>query len=213
MPKAGETFPTLMTRRLRLRQIEPRDATGLHACFGDLEAMRFWNFPASRTLADTEKTLAWLAKTTSPYDHLAWAIADKAKDQCIGMVNYHHREARNKRLELGYFIAPRHQGQGFGTEAVQVVLDYCVGRLGVHRVQAFIHPDNRPSIRLVERLGFRCEGGPLTDYWCVGDRYLSTMLYAFVPRAEGGVPREPAHAKAGSKHRHGRPRKTGRPDQ
>jgi RimJ/RimL family protein N-acetyltransferase len=72
-------------------------------------------------------TLAWLAKTTSPYDHLAWAIADQAKDQCFGMVNYHHREARNKRLELGYFIAPRHQGQGFGTEAVQAVLDYCAG--------------------------------------------------------------------------------------
>jgi [ribosomal protein S5]-alanine N-acetyltransferase len=207
MARAVEEFPAFITQRLHLRRIEQRDVSGLHACFGDQEAMRFWNFPASRTPADTEKTLAWLAKTTSPYDHLAWAIADQAKDQCIGMVNYHHREARNKRLELGYFIAPRHQGQGFGTEAVQSVLDYCVGRLGVHRVQAFIHPDNRPSIRLVERLGFRCEGGPLADYWCVGDRYLSAMLYAFVPRTEGGVPRESAHAKAGSKHR----RKTGRP--
>ena len=209
MPKAGKTFPTLLTRRLRLRQIEPRDATGLHACFGDADAMLFWNFPLSGSLAETEKMLAWLGKTSSPYDHLAWAVADKADNRCISMVNYHHREARNKRLEFGCFIAPSHQGRGLGTEAVQAVLAYCVGSLGVHRVQAFIHPDNRPSIRLVERLGFRCEGGPLTDYWCVGDRYMSTMLYAFVSRGEAAVPRQPARAKSGSS----RPRKTGRSKQ
>ncbi len=50
-----------------------------------------------------------------------------------------------------------------------------------------IRPDNIPSIRLVEprcegglveRFGFRCEGSPLTDYWCVGNKYLSVMVFA-----------------------------------
>lgn len=52
--------------------------------------------------------------------------------------------------------------------------------LEVHRVDALIHPDNIASIRLVERLGFRCKGGPLTDYWCIGDKFLSVMVYALV---------------------------------
>jgi [ribosomal protein S5]-alanine N-acetyltransferase len=210
MAKPGEAFPTLPTQRLCLRRIEPRDVGGLHECLGDPEAMRFWDFPACQTMAETEKVMAWLAKTTSPYDHLGWAIAGKAEDQCIGMVSYHHREARNKRLEVGYIVARRHQGQGFGTEAVRAVLDYCVGTLGVHRVQALIHPDNQPSIRLVERLGFRREGGPLTDYWRVGDQYRSAMLYAFIVPADGAAPGEPA--RAGTKARRpGRGRKTGRP--
>ena len=108
MAKSADTFPTLVTRRLRLRQFEPHDAASLHACFGDQDAMRFWNFPACKTMAETEKTLRWLSKTTSPYDHLAWAVCKKSHDRCIGMVNYHHRDARNKRLELGYIIAPKH---------------------------------------------------------------------------------------------------------
>jgi [ribosomal protein S5]-alanine N-acetyltransferase len=181
--KRTDAFPTLATRRLRLRRFEPRDAQGLHACFGDPDAMAYWNFPACTTLADTAKSLAWLGKITSPYDHLAWAVAAKASDQCIGMVNYHHRDARNRRLELGYIIAPKHQRKGLGREAVRAVLDHCVEELGAHRIEALIHPDNVASRRLVERLGFRCEGGPLIDYWKVGNRYLSVMVYAYISGA------------------------------
>jgi [ribosomal protein S5]-alanine N-acetyltransferase len=183
----GKAFPALATPRLRLRQFEARDLRGLHACFGDADTMRFWNRPASSAMAETERTLKYLAKTTSPYDHLAWAVTERAKDQCIGMVCYNQREARDKRLDLGYILAPQHQGKGYGTEAVRAVLDYCVGRLGAHRVQALVHPDNTASIRLVERLGFRCEGGPLKDYWCVGGCHRSAMIYALIATT-GGAP-------------------------
>ena len=112
MAKPGNAFPTLATKRLRLRQFEARDLDGLHACFGDEAAMRYWNTPACKTEAETERWLAYLAKTSSPYDYLAWAVAEKRGDRCIGMVNYHHREARNHRLEIGYILAPAQQGAG-----------------------------------------------------------------------------------------------------
>jgi Acetyltransferase (GNAT) domain len=57
------------------------------------------------------------------------------------------------------FFLQRHgarQRKGIATEAVS--LDYCFGELGLHRVQAFIHPDNTASRKLVQKLGFRCEG-------------------------------------------------------
>ena len=79
LPRASDTFPTLVTRRLRLRRFEPHDAADLHACVGDKGAMRIWNFPASKTMAETEKALVWLSKTTSLYDHLAWAICKEIK--------------------------------------------------------------------------------------------------------------------------------------
>jgi len=175
-----DSFPALTTRRLRLRCFATRDLADLHAFVGDPEAMRFWNSPPCRTMAETERALQWLAKTTSPYDHLAWAICKKSNDRCIGMVNYHQRDARNRRLHVGYVIATKHQGNGFGTEAVEAVLKYCADMLDVHRVAALIDPDNVASVRLVERLGFRCEGGPLTDYWLVGNTFKSVMIYARV---------------------------------
>jgi ribosomal-protein-alanine N-acetyltransferase len=182
MSRATADFPVFLTRRLRLRRLEPRDMDGLHACFSDPAAMRYWDAPVSASVADTARLLGWLAKTTSPYEHLAWAVADRVDDRCVGMVNYHHREARNKRLEIGYIIAPAFQRNGYGSEAVAALRDYCISDLGVHRIQAFIHPDNIASRRLVERLGFLCEGGPLVDYWHVDGRYLGAMAYAFIDR-------------------------------
>ena len=96
------------------------------------------------------------------------------------MVNYHRRDAHHRRLQLGYIVAPKHQRGGFGTEAVRAVLDYCAGALHVHRIEALIHPDNVNSTRLVERLGFRCEGGPLRDYWRISDGYASVLIYALI---------------------------------
>ena len=101
------------------------------------------------------------------------------------MVNYHHREAQNRRLEVGYILAPANQGRGLMTEAMQALLAYCFEELDVHRVQALIHPDNAASIALAKRLGFRCEGGPLRDYWRVGEAYMSVMMYALLAGKRG----------------------------
>jgi ribosomal-protein-alanine N-acetyltransferase len=178
--KTDKTYPTLVTKRLQLRQFADGDLVGLHACFGDEKTMRYWNTPACKSEEETGRWLKHLAKTTSPYDYLAWAVAEKRGDRCIGMVNYHHREARNAKLEIGYILAPAQQGRGLMTEAVAALVAYCFDELAVHRIEALIHPDNAASIRLVERLGFLCEGGPLRDRWRRDDGYMSVMMYALI---------------------------------
>ena len=49
-------------------------------------------------------------------------------------------------------------GGGTMTEGVRLVLAEAFGRLGLHRVEVNIQPDNLPSRALVRRLGFRLEG-------------------------------------------------------
>lgn len=180
MTRKAAAFPDLVTKRLKLRRVCPDDVDALHACFGNAEAMRYWGSPASRTREDTERIATWLAKTSSPYDHFSWGLADKKTGRCIGMVNYHHREARHRRTEIGYIVAPTHQRKGFATEAVAAMLYYCEKELKIHRFNALIAPENVASLRLVGRLGFTCEGGPLRDYWCVDGTFQSVMIYGRV---------------------------------
>jgi [ribosomal protein S5]-alanine N-acetyltransferase len=59
---------------------------------------------------------------------------------------------------LGYCAVARFAGHGLMTEALQLALGHAFDRLGLHRVEANIQPGNTPSIRLVERAGFRREG-------------------------------------------------------
>ncbi|WP_324276008.1 GNAT family protein [Blastococcus brunescens] len=59
---------------------------------------------------------------------------------------------------LGYWIDRSVAGRGMASLAVALVCDHAFGEVGLHRVEADIRPENRPSQQLVERLGFRREG-------------------------------------------------------
>lgn len=65
------------------------------------------------------------------------------------------------------------------TEAVSAMLDFCFDHLGLHRLQAFIDPNNTPSRKLVEKLGFGREG-LLRDHLRVGGIWRDEILYALL---------------------------------
>jgi len=178
MAKKPIPHPILSTPRLRLRQFRAEDADAMHECFADAEAMRFWNRPVHTKRIETERAVRNCIDCTPSY-YRFWAVADAATDRCLGMVNYHDGHIRSQRVAIGYIINPARQRQGIATEAVAAMLGFCFGELGLHRVQAFIDPDNTASRMLAERLGFRCEG-LLRDNLRVGDVRRSEMLYALL---------------------------------
>jgi [ribosomal protein S5]-alanine N-acetyltransferase len=59
---------------------------------------------------------------------------------------------------LGYSMAQNQNGKGFMTEALAAVVQLAFGHLKLHRLEANIMPRNTGSIRVVEKLGFVCEG-------------------------------------------------------
>lgn len=60
---------------------------------------------------------------------------------------------------LGYAIDAGHQGQGLMTEALQAALaEAFAERVGLHRVQAAVRPENRRSVAVLQRLGFESIG-------------------------------------------------------
>lgn len=173
-------FPLLETERLRLRRFAARDTDDLHAAFGSAKAMRFWSSLPYKTRAESARLVRIMAKADAAQWWQPWAIARRRDDRCIGMINYHHREADNHRLELGWILAPRHQGRGYAREATAAVIRYCFDQLGTHRIEAMIVPENIASIRLAESLGFRLEGGPIRDRWRAGKEYRSVLMYGLL---------------------------------
>ena len=59
---------------------------------------------------------------------------------------------------LGYWVDQARAGRGIVPTAVALATDYCFSELGLHRMEINIRPENRPSRRVVEKLGFREEG-------------------------------------------------------
>jgi ribosomal-protein-alanine N-acetyltransferase len=178
MAKQPVSHPILMTPRLRLRQFREDDVQAMHGCFTDVESMRYWNTPLHTKRIETERAVRRFIDCTPSY-YRFWAVADKTTDLCLGLVNYHDGHIRNKRVAIGYIISPAHCRQGIATEAVSTMIRFCFEGLGLHRLQAFIHPDNAPSLSLVDKLGFRREG-LLRENLRVGAEWRDDLLYALL---------------------------------
>lgn len=167
--------PSFTTARLRIRPLLAGDAQGLHACYGDPGAMRFWDFPATRDLAETEARM-WGSDT---HRFAAWAVLAKDTKRFLGMMCVHHREAWNRRLEIGYILARRQWRKRLMGEALIPFLGYCFAELKCHRIEASIEPENTASRRLAEKLGFRAEG-VMRDRLCVEGKFRNVIMYALL---------------------------------
>jgi len=59
---------------------------------------------------------------------------------------------------IGYWVSEHVAGRGITPTAVAMAVDHCVRELGLHRIEINIRPENAPSLRVVQKLGFRDEG-------------------------------------------------------
>jgi RimJ/RimL family protein N-acetyltransferase len=111
-------------------------------------------------------------------------------------VDHHHRTA-----EFGILIGETDaRGQGYGTEATRLALDYAFTALGLHNVMLTVYEYNRAGRRAYEKAGFRLIGRRRQARWHLG-RFWDVLFYdclasefeSPVLRAvfEGGSDREP----------------------
>jgi RimJ/RimL family protein N-acetyltransferase len=75
-------------------------------------------------------------------------------------------------VELGYRLCLKFWGKGYAREAAAAMLKYGFGDLKLTRIMAFVLPQNRASVRILEKLGFQY----LRDFIHAG---LSHRLYEF----------------------------------
>ena len=64
----------------------------------------------------------------------------------------------NGSVEIGYGISEAYEGNGYGTEAVLVVVHWAIEQKEVTRIEAETEPENIASQRVLEKCGFIADG-------------------------------------------------------
>ena len=92
-------------------------------------------------------------------DHEGFAVCIKATDEIAGIININNvMRGSFLSASLGYYLGSRFVGNGYMVEALNLVKQHAFRRLGLHRIEANIQPDNVRSLNLVKRCGFQHEG-------------------------------------------------------
>lgn len=112
--------------------------------------------PGLNTRETLEYTLRFLEGGPDRAGWMSWYYVRKAGRVLVGLGGYAGLPADGC-VEVGYSVLEAHQRQGFATEATRALIDRAFS-LGVYTVTAQTLPDLLPSIRVLERLGFRYVG-------------------------------------------------------
>jgi RimJ/RimL family protein N-acetyltransferase len=93
----------------------------------------------------------------------ARAMVRRADRAMVGYINFHGPPGVNDieapgAAELGWSVFPSERRQGYATEAARRLIDWARDEHGVRRFISSTTPDNAPSLRVHEKLGFRRTG-------------------------------------------------------
>jgi len=157
--RAFPHFPALATRRLVLREITATDCDWYLAHFSLPEIVHGQGFaaPADRRAAEGELR-EYVLDLFADRGGFRWGIALQHDPALIGSIGlYAWVDEPLAQAELGYDLAPPFWGRGLMSEALDTVLDFAFGPMGLQRVEAKVLTDNARSMRLLERAGFHRE--------------------------------------------------------
>ncbi|HET9097304.1 MAG TPA: GNAT family N-acetyltransferase [Candidatus Baltobacteraceae bacterium] len=87
-----------------------------------------------------------------------WLVYVNRIRKPVGWVSLRIAERDLQTGEIGYSIVRDFRGRGIAREAVCALMDEAFTQGGLVRVNAYCLPENMPSRRLLERLGFSSEG-------------------------------------------------------
>src|SRR5580765_2896493 len=113
-------------------------------------------------------------------DFACFFICRVADSRIIGVINLSQIFLGGFRSAyLGYYVGAQYAGQGYMTEAIQLMLQHAFRKLKLHRLEANIQPDNTASLALIKRAGFVREGYS-RHYLKIGGRWRDHERWAIL---------------------------------
>lgn len=176
-------FPTLTTRRWILRAPTAHDVEDIYQIMSDPRVIRYFGSLPMTTREQAAERVASFQRAFAEQSGIRWAISEPRSGRLIGTCGYWRIIKPHCRAEIGYELASEWWGQGVMPEALSAVLAFGFTTMGLHTVEAQIHPENGGSRRVLEKLGFVQEGYFRENYFdLVEDRFTDTAVFSLLKR-------------------------------
>lgn len=151
----------LRGKLIHLAAVDPEEVSKHFADWNrDSEYKRLLDTEAPR-LHSPKSIKEWLEKEVEGMgNNMYWfTIRTNADNQLLGDISLEMVHWNNREAFVGLGIGPRDfWGKGYGSEAMNLILEYGFSELNLHRVTLTVFEYNPRAIRSYEKCGFRHEG-------------------------------------------------------
>lgn len=176
-----EINPIIRGEKVYLRPFEMSDRDAYKRWRADADPMATAEFGYRAPLSDAEvdNYLGARADQQGKPDY-QFVICILDDDKAIGNIMLAGHDMRRRNAELGIVIGEGdYRGKGYGADAINAVLDFAFGELGLERVSLYTLADNEAGQRAYEKAGFKLEGTARNATFSRG-RFHDTSLMAVI---------------------------------
>jgi len=140
-------------KNIKMRSLEFTDLEFLRSLRNDEST---WMNLTYIGMISSEKQREWYSDLVNSKNKKYFIVYDDSKR--IGVIRMDEIDYINRSMRVGCDISPEHRGQGFGTETMKMVVDYCFNFLNMHRLWLCVLEYNKKAIKIYDNVGFKKEG-------------------------------------------------------
>ena len=167
---------TIKTDRLVLRRFKESDAKEIYEGYVNQEGFLYYANKEKITLQEEINSLKGIDEKYNNLEYYNWLIT--LNDKIIGAINL-KVDNYNESVEFNYAVDERYKSNGYMTEALNAVKDYCLNEIKVNRIFGGCEINNIASKRVMEKCNFKYEG-ILRNHLKLRDGYHDMYMFSFV---------------------------------
>ncbi|MDV3426086.1 MAG: GNAT family N-acetyltransferase [Bacillota bacterium] len=114
-------------------------------------------------------------------DKLFILVKKSDQDIPLGRIKLFDYNPRNHSAEFGYYLPERNRGMGLGSIMINLLLTYSFmdRNINLNKLYATTASNNNPSIKALEKAGFKLEGRLREHYWMDEDKF-DQLVYSML---------------------------------
>jgi len=163
---------------INLRGLVLEDLTFLYTIENDVS---LWELSQIQTPFSKDVLQKYLETAQNDFEklkQLRLVITSKANEP-LGFIDLFDFDSLNKHAGVSIVITKPHRGNGYGKDALTVLMNYSFNKLGLQQLYSNVLEDNSASIGLFESLGFEKVG--LKKKWrFYKGSYKNEYLFQFI---------------------------------
>jgi len=165
---------------LALRDWREEDAPQVAAACNDPEIQRWIPVPSPYRLEDALEYIQMRAAEREAGRELRFALVRRDDESAVlGSIGIVRPSLRDRRAEIGYWLAPTARGHGYTARAVRMLGDWAAAAYELRRLELIVAVDNAASCAVARAAGYRQEA-VLSRYIVSGGEEHDAAVFALL---------------------------------
>ncbi|WP_322203868.1 GNAT family N-acetyltransferase [Acutalibacter intestini] len=176
------SFPFFSGQKVTLARMTELDLEALWAVLGDEENFRY--APTGPLPSPAHCARKLLQADAMFRDRAAILLGIYPKgggNPLAGIFEIYNIDPQIQSATIRFTLGRQFTGHSYATDAVRAAVDYLMGSIGVHRIQAYVLPTNYRGVLVLERCGFVREGTIREGFFWPDKGIVDLTLYSLLP--------------------------------